>query len=30
MLHASETGKRLENEPIHPERRQTLVATARI
>ncbi|GAA0954732.1 gamma-D-glutamyl-L-lysine dipeptidyl-peptidase [Kribbella koreensis] len=30
MLHASETGKRLENEPLLPERRQTLVATARL
>jgi cell wall-associated NlpC family hydrolase len=30
MLHASETGKRLENEPLLPERRETLVATARL
>ena len=30
MLHASETGKRLENEPLLPERRATLVATARL
>lgn len=30
MLHASETGKRLENEPLLPERLQTLVATARL
>lgn len=29
MLHASETGKRLENEPLLPDRRETLVATAR-
>jgi cell wall-associated NlpC family hydrolase len=28
MLHASETGKRLENEPLLPERRETLVAAA--
>jgi cell wall-associated NlpC family hydrolase len=30
MLHASETGKKLENEPLLPERRETLVATARL
>jgi cell wall-associated NlpC family hydrolase len=30
MLHASETGKRLENEPLLPERRQTLVAAGRL
>ncbi|MEV8371911.1 NlpC/P60 family protein [Kribbella sp. NPDC056861] len=30
MLHASETGKRLENEPLLPERRTTLVAAARL
>lgn len=30
MLHASETGKVLENEPLLPERRQTLVAAARL
>ncbi|TCM50121.1 C40 family peptidase [Kribbella sp. VKM Ac-2568] len=30
MLHASETGKRLENEPLLPERRETLVAAARL
>jgi gamma-D-glutamyl-L-lysine dipeptidyl-peptidase len=30
MLHASETGKKLENEPLLPERRQTLVATGRL
>jgi cell wall-associated NlpC family hydrolase len=30
MLHASETGKRLENEPLLPERHQTLVATGRL
>ncbi|MEU0093363.1 C40 family peptidase [Kribbella sp. NPDC006257] len=30
MLHASETGKRLENEPLLPDRRETLVATARL
>lgn len=30
MLHASETGKRLENEPLTPERRATLVTAARI
>ncbi|TDW23048.1 C40 family peptidase [Kribbella kalugense] len=29
MLHASETGKRLENEPLTDERRATLVAAAR-
>lgn len=30
MLHASETGKRLENEPLLPERRETLVAAAHL
>ncbi|QNE22331.1 NlpC/P60 family protein [Kribbella qitaiheensis] len=30
MLHASETGKRLENEPLLPERRETLFTTARL
>jgi cell wall-associated NlpC family hydrolase len=30
MLHASETGKRLENEPLLPERRETLVAAGRL
>ncbi|MGC4942933.1 NlpC/P60 family protein [Kribbella sp. DT2] len=30
MLHASETGKLLENEPLLPERRETLVAAARL
>jgi cell wall-associated NlpC family hydrolase len=30
MLHASETGKRLENEPISDERRATLVTAARL
>ncbi|MEI8406122.1 MULTISPECIES: C40 family peptidase [unclassified Kribbella] len=30
MLHASETGKRLENEPVSPERRAILVAAARL
>lgn len=30
MLHASETGKKLENEPLLPERRETLVATGRL
>ncbi len=30
MLHASETGKKLENEPLLPERRETLVAAARL
>ncbi|WBQ02363.1 C40 family peptidase [Kribbella sp. CA-293567] len=30
MLHASETGKLLENEALRPERRETLVATARL
>ncbi len=30
MLHASETGKRLENEPLLPDRLQTLVTTARL
>jgi cell wall-associated NlpC family hydrolase len=30
MLHASETGKRLENEPLLPERLETLVATGRL
>jgi cell wall-associated NlpC family hydrolase len=30
MLHASETGKRLENEALTPERRATLVAAARL
>jgi hypothetical protein len=30
MLHASETGKRLENEPLLSERRETLVAAGRL
>ncbi|WP_432950098.1 NlpC/P60 family protein [Kribbella sp. CA-253562] len=30
MLHASETGKRLENQPLLPERHETLVAAARL
>jgi cell wall-associated NlpC family hydrolase len=30
MLHASETGKRLENEPLLPERRETLVSAGRL
>jgi len=30
MLHASETGKRLENEPLLPTRLETLVAAARL
>jgi cell wall-associated NlpC family hydrolase len=30
MLHASETGKKLENEPLLPERRETLVEAARL
>ncbi|TCO23296.1 NlpC/P60 family protein [Kribbella steppae] len=30
MLHASETGKRLENEPVSDERRATLVSAARL
>jgi hypothetical protein len=30
MLHASETGKRLENEPLLPDRRETLVAAGRL
>jgi gamma-D-glutamyl-L-lysine dipeptidyl-peptidase len=30
MLHASETGKLLENQPLLPERRETLVAAARL
>ncbi|ADB32179.1 NLP/P60 protein [Kribbella flavida DSM 17836] len=30
MLHASETGKLLENEPLLPERRETLVSAARL
>jgi cell wall-associated NlpC family hydrolase len=30
MLHASETGKKLENEPLLAERRETLVAAARL
>ena len=30
MLHASETGKKLEDEPLLPERRETLVATGRL
>ncbi|GAB2586911.1 C40 family peptidase [Kribbella endophytica] len=30
MLHASETGKVLENEPLLPERRETLVSAARL
>ncbi len=30
MLHASETGKRLENEPVSDERRSTLVLAARL
>jgi cell wall-associated NlpC family hydrolase len=30
MLHASETGKLLENQPLLPERHETLVAAARI
>jgi len=30
MLHASETGKKLENEPVSEDRRSTLVAAARL
>jgi hypothetical protein len=30
MLHASETGKRLENEPLSDERRAMLAAAARL